>query len=243
MPSFYNAILAQIHNLYYSDLAVNAAHDILNLIGQDNHLPDFYLIDLGCGSGNMASILTEKGIQYTGVDYSEEMIKLAREKAPHAKFEVKSLFDYNFPTVDMVCAIGESINYLFDNKSSYSELQLLFQKIYKSLSVGGFFLFDVLTTSLPSEPSMRYITKGDFDMIVEAEVDLQNSILTRKITLFFNQGQNGLFKKEIEIHRQFLVEEKTIFSILETIGFQVKTTKNYHNIPLRQGHLGFICKK
>jgi SAM-dependent methyltransferase len=39
--------------------------------------------DLGCGTGTLALLLAEEGYAVTGVDFSPEMVRLAREKAGH----------------------------------------------------------------------------------------------------------------------------------------------------------------
>jgi 2-polyprenyl-3-methyl-5-hydroxy-6-metoxy-1,4-benzoquinol methylase len=39
------------------------------------------IVDLGCGNGRLAMLLAESGNRVTGVDYSEEQIRLAAEKA------------------------------------------------------------------------------------------------------------------------------------------------------------------
>jgi SAM-dependent methyltransferase len=49
------------------------------------HLPaaPATVADLGCGTGTLALLLAEEGYAVTGVDFSPEMVRLAREKAGH----------------------------------------------------------------------------------------------------------------------------------------------------------------
>jgi SAM-dependent methyltransferase len=49
------------------------------------HLPEApaTVADLGCGTGTLALLLAEEGYAVTGVDFSPEMVRLAREKAGH----------------------------------------------------------------------------------------------------------------------------------------------------------------
>lgn len=42
--------------------------------------------DLGCGTGTLSTLLTELGYDVTGLDFSPEMIRLARAKAPEVSF-------------------------------------------------------------------------------------------------------------------------------------------------------------
>lgn len=44
------------------------------------------ILDVGCGSGYIASMLESQGFKVTGIDISEKMLELARENAPHSTF-------------------------------------------------------------------------------------------------------------------------------------------------------------
>lgn len=54
------------------------------------------LLDFGTGSGNLAVRLYEAGWKVTAVDFSEEMLKQARHRMPHATFIVSD-FSAGFP--------------------------------------------------------------------------------------------------------------------------------------------------
>jgi 2-polyprenyl-3-methyl-5-hydroxy-6-metoxy-1,4-benzoquinol methylase len=45
------------------------------------------VLDLGCGEGWIAAQLSPKGIEYTGLDFSEKLIEFARGQTPQATFE------------------------------------------------------------------------------------------------------------------------------------------------------------
>jgi ubiquinone/menaquinone biosynthesis C-methylase UbiE len=45
------------------------------------------VIDLGCGAGRDAAIFVENGFDYTGIDASEGMLKVARERVSKGKFQ------------------------------------------------------------------------------------------------------------------------------------------------------------
>lgn len=54
------------------------------------------VLDLGCGSGEpIASYLIEKGMNLTGVDYSQAMISIAKERFPNNKWYVQDMQKLN----------------------------------------------------------------------------------------------------------------------------------------------------
>jgi len=44
------------------------------------------LLDVGCGTGRHAVLLSEKGFKVTGIDLSPEMLKIARRRSKKVRF-------------------------------------------------------------------------------------------------------------------------------------------------------------
>lgn len=71
-------------------------------------------IDLGCGTGELVFELARRGLQGTGIDFSDTMIELCREKASRlgladrSRFEVGSVMDHEYGSArfDLVTAFG-----------------------------------------------------------------------------------------------------------------------------------------
>ena len=57
--------------------------DLLEKVQEGNSV-----LDVGCGNGRLLEVLAEKKIKYVGLDLSENLIKVCREKYPDYKFEV-----------------------------------------------------------------------------------------------------------------------------------------------------------
>jgi 2-polyprenyl-3-methyl-5-hydroxy-6-metoxy-1,4-benzoquinol methylase len=51
------------------------------------------ILDVGCGAGLKSRYMAAKGFNVTGIDFSERMIELAKEKSPGAQFEVFDVYD------------------------------------------------------------------------------------------------------------------------------------------------------
>jgi SAM-dependent methyltransferase len=204
---FYDTALSFIHDNYFGQLALDASQMIKNLL-IDNEPSNYYIVDLGCGSGILARELSEKGFKVLGVDISEQMLNIAKRKAPKASFIHSSLFDFSIPLCNVVCAIGEPINYLFDTPSDNNPIENLFQRIYRQLNPKGYFIFDILTTEAEKAPITKIMEDEEVTMIVQISVDTTTSILTREMTFFTKEGDH--FLKHKEKHRQQLVDRFTI---------------------------------
>ena len=55
------------------------------------------VVDLGCGAGRDYPAFDERGIDYLGVDASEGMLTVARERFPEATFEAQDLCTLELP--------------------------------------------------------------------------------------------------------------------------------------------------
>ncbi|MEK7209225.1 MAG: class I SAM-dependent methyltransferase [Patescibacteria group bacterium] len=53
--------------------------------------PKASILDVGCGAGEKSKYLVKKGFAVTGIDFSDEMIKLAKEQIPAGSFFVKDI--------------------------------------------------------------------------------------------------------------------------------------------------------
>lgn len=54
------------------------------------------IIDLGCGAGRDADVFVKNGFDYTGIDTSGGMLKVARERVPNGKFQQMDLSKTTF---------------------------------------------------------------------------------------------------------------------------------------------------
>lgn len=62
------------------------------------------VLEIGCGLGRDAAMITEKTPYYLGLDTADDVIKIARRQAPKGHFEVADAFTYDYPrsTYDLV---------------------------------------------------------------------------------------------------------------------------------------------
>ena len=76
-------------------------HDFVSRYGEDvikllDPKSGEEILDVGCGTGDLAGIIGKTGANVTGIDSSEEMIIKAREKYPNIGFMIKSADNFSF---------------------------------------------------------------------------------------------------------------------------------------------------
>ena len=52
------------------------------------------VLDIGCGAGQVTNYLTQKGINAIGIDFSQKLLKIARETFPESKFILADICEY-----------------------------------------------------------------------------------------------------------------------------------------------------
>lgn len=95
-----------------------------------------YILDWGCGNGRLLTFLSERAINYVGVDQSQELLKLARRnftaqiKKRTARFYCTAHREQNFPpaTFDLVFMIA-SFHHLPDEKSRLKLLKKVIREM------------------------------------------------------------------------------------------------------------------
>ena len=242
MTDAYREDLAYIHDLGFGHLAKNAAQVLLNALRRSG-IDKGQVIDLCCGSGLLARELTATGYEVLRIDISETLLDMAGERVPRARFRQESILKSELPPCVAVAAIGECFNYLFDEYNTQQALYKLLRRIHKALDPGGLLLFDVAEPGrVPGSGLQHAHAEGeDWAVLMTAEEDRPNRLLTRRITTFRKVGE--LYRRDQEIHRLRLVTRSELLEQLGALGFKVHILDSYGQQQFSPGHTGFLAHK
>lgn len=92
-----------------------------------------HILDLGCGTGDLAKRLFDEGIQVVGIDKSNNMITQAKEKYPEISFQVQDATELNYTNKFDAVFSNATLHWIKSPKQAL-------QGIYKSLKQGGRFV-------------------------------------------------------------------------------------------------------
>jgi SAM-dependent methyltransferase len=125
----------------------------------DTNLAGKRVLDLGCGHGWLASILTDHGADVVGIDGSEALIKKARADYPGIEFEVHDLTEPLPKSIGLVDAVIAHM-VLMD----VPDIDQIMASVADVVPPGGLFLFTILHPSFFNQP---VVAKGDDQWVRE----------------------------------------------------------------------------
>jgi SAM-dependent methyltransferase len=224
--SGYGEDLAAIHAAGFTEIAEAAARELLGRLSRPARV-----LDLGCGDGTSAALVTEAGHEVHGIDLSPAAIELARKRATSASFEVGSFLDAPLPTeCDAVLAAGEVLGYAIDPRIGADSLPTVLERISAALSPGGLLLFDLATPERGKTGDGRGWTEGDgWAVLVETESNPEQ--LARRI-VSFREIEQGRFRRAEEVHTLSLFPAPHVLALLRDAKLEPQI--------LAQGYDGFV---
>jgi SAM-dependent methyltransferase len=229
----YSEDLAYIHDAGYGDFARGAAPGLLRTLRAEG-IASGLVVDLGCGSGIWAARLLEAGYEVLGIDISPPMVRLAKKRAPAAKFRVGSLLSAALPGCAAITAIGECINYTFDPGNGRRALEAFFRQVFDALQPGGMFIFDVAEPGqIPGGKRRRVWSQGqDWALLLESTESKRSRTLVRQMTCFRQIGRS--WRRSEETHQVRLYHAKSLADDLQQIGFRTRIKRSYGRMRLRE---------
>jgi SAM-dependent methyltransferase len=241
MSEGYHDDLAYIHDAGHGHFAQAGAALLLDELSRRG-VGRGLVIDLGCGSGILSEQLSAHGFDVLGIDLSPALIALARQRVPRGVFRVESLLTAELPGCVAVAAVGECVNYLFDERHSADGVRDLLGRAFAALAPGGLLLLDAAEPGrVPGGASQGWAEGPDWAVLVAAEEDGPQRLLTRHITSFRKVGE--LYRRDHEVHRLRLFPRAQVQAWLQKIGFEVQTLGGYGPLTFPPGYVGFLARK
>ena len=235
-----NADLAFIHDAGYGKFA-RAAAQFLDETASQRGVKLDTIVDLGCGSGILVELMSADGRRVTGIDQSEEMLKIARRRAPSADFLCRSVYECELPRCHVVTAIGEVINYITDDRPSPADTEQLMTRVHEALEPGGLFLFDGALVGRNASVAIHYANDTDWDCISGVEHDPPRKQMRRFVVTFRREG--ALYRRMEELHTLQLFEPEFLEAAMKKAGFSFERVGRYGDLEFPEGYAAYIAFK
>lgn len=230
----YETQLAHIHDRWFDSVASAAASHIRGVLGTR---PAARVVDLGCGSGTLLEGLLGWATELVGIDISEAMISIARQKLPTARLHVDHVLTAKIPPTDVITLVGEVLSYAASSPFHPSDLVEFLTRARGALSEDGLLLFDVLGGH---HDFTGTFFRDDTDCSVVSETHQVGDLVERRIVSFLKDGEHH--RKSVEIHRLRAFSTRAIEEALLDAGFAWTRLDAYAHVPLMAGRLAYECR-
>ncbi len=216
---------AWLYNREWADFGNNIFPMLKQIAGKD--LPDgAEVLDLCCGTGQLAKILTENGHKVTGIDVSADQLYYARKNAPEARFLRRDARAFKLPRkYEAVFSTFDALNHIL----RLAELRQVFRNVSDCLLEDGIFIFDLNTKrefDLHWSGVKEIVDKPDYFYTAEMEYSPQHRLGQFRLVLFRKVG------KQWERYNTTLYEtyysQAAVTSALKKAGFNDIKTYAYN---------------
>ena len=211
------------------------------------------VLDLGCGTGTLTELLSQKGYDMIGVDNSQEMLNIALRKREETGSEILYLCQDMreldlYSTIGTVISVCDSVNYLLDNEDVEDTFELVNNYLYP----GGLFIFD-FNTLYKYETVIGDTTiaenREDCSFIWENYFHEDEAVNEYDLTIFAREKGSQLFRRFTETHfqRGYTLAEMTGF--VKKAGMELVLTldADTHSAPTETSERIYViareCRK
>lgn len=218
---------------------------IENLFGMHGVNPTL-ICDLACGTGNITIPLAKRGYDMTGVDISEDMLNLAREKSQGLDilYLCQSLTRLDlYGTMDAFLCMIDGINYVISPKlliDAFSRMRTCF------MNPDAVFIFDISTRhKLKNVIGNNTFIHSDRDIFYSWQNRyIESKNLSDMMLTFFVRDKKN-YRRFEERHIQRAYSESEIRFMLKKAGFS--KIHAYHELTFEKPRpdserIVFVCR-
>ena len=187
----------------------------------DKHIAkESRLLDLGCGPGLYAELLSEKGHLVTGVDFNKKSIEYATQQNTCVKY-IEGDYISNFPHGEY-----DAIIMIYCDMGTHSDnnRDLLLKNCYSSLRAGGKLIFDVFNEDIVNDkhensdweysPNGGFWAEDEYLLLSQTFHYPENRAYSYQYNLL--QGKDA---KHFTIWDRYYTQNE-IINVLEAVGFK-----------------------
>jgi SAM-dependent methyltransferase len=140
MSNLYGAELAKVFDTMYQGF-IDYEEEYRFYSAETQLCNAHSILEIGCGSGNLAKYFINDFKSYLGLDLSDHMLQLALDKNPTGHFTQADMRSFDLENkYDVALITGRSSSYLLSNK----DVSHTFNSVSKALESKGHLIFDCI---------------------------------------------------------------------------------------------------
>ena len=219
----YEKDFARIYNRRWAHFANDVAPKIHTFFeARSGHLTSKRILDIACGTGQLAVYFLEQGYEVVGLDLSSAMLAHARENTlayieqGKARFVEADAADFTMDErFGLVVSTFDALNHLPD----FGDLEGCFVSTAGVLEPGGWFIFDLNTRfGLQRWGGMSVQDEEDLVLITRGVVSEQEGRAYTQISGFLRRD-DGLYERFSEVAYNTIFALDDVALALQDAGF------------------------
>ena len=227
MTTAYCRRFADFYDLFYADKPYTEEAEFVDRCLRQYGKSVQRVIELACGTGRHACELAARGYDIVGVDISDDMIEVSRERAQAAggmvafrQGDMRNL-QLEGPAFDAAVCLFDSIGYVQTNEA----VGEVFAAVRRLVKPGGLLLIEfwhaaaMIGRHSPLTLRRRQTPDAEIVRLAETTLDYSRQLAHVDYTLF-ELRRDGTYdeSRETHVNRYFLVQEMA--ALLEAAGLE-----------------------
>lgn len=179
------------------------------------------IVDMACGTGSFTTRFAYKGYSVLGIDSSEDMLYVAKEKSlamglsiPFIHQDMRNLSLHR--PVDVITCMCDGFNYILSER----DLASVFREVYNSLNTRGVLIFDISSyyklENILGDNLMADASE-DISLIWFNDFDKRDSICRMDLTFFVREEDRYIRFDETHYQRAYRLRD--VQNTLKETGF------------------------
>lgn len=221
-------LYSKYYDLLYTDKDYDGEAEYVHNLITENSNDAQTILDMGCGTGIHADLLSNKGYKVHGIDISEDMLKIANQKIKgkeeRLQFNQSNIQELNLnKKFDVVVSLFHVMSY----QNSNIELIKAFEVAKDHLSAGGLFIFDfwygpAVLTDLPITKVKR-LENNDIKItrVAESKLVPQSNLTKVNFDVFIEDKNKKLIVNKNESHSMRYFFDTELELICDKSGFEI----------------------
>ena len=179
------------------------------------------VLDVACGTGNVAEEIYDRGYDVVGIDSQPEMIEIARRKAAESsrliEYDVQDMTNLSVDRqFDLAVSLFDSFNYV----TNPDDLARAMARIFERLVPGGLLIFDVNTEYALAHHFFDQCSLERYPRYAWTSYYDRRTRICR-VEMAFEVLENGGKRQFTEVHLQRAYSTEGLRQMLEGAGFEV----------------------
>ena len=245
-------LYSQYYDLLYSDKDYEEEVNYVENLIKSNLPQAKTILDMGCGTGKHAELFCKKGYSVHGIDLSEDMLKIAEERAKGKEdklsFSQSSIQDLKLnKKFDVIVSLFHVMSYQNTNE----ELLKAFDVAKKHLNKNGIFIFDfwygpAVLTDLPTTRIKRLENKDiEVTRVAESILNCQKNLVNVSYDIFIKNKSSNIILEKKELHNMRYFFDNELETLLEKVDLKLEKKYewgNYENPNFKSWNVVWIIK-